>query len=128
MGKKIDPPGKKRLPAQDIALDKTIPQGEVLSGIVPDGDFAGMRADDVLNYIAEGIHEAMGSATIDFAGAALDAAMGEFLQVVQCVDGDKKARLFALRYCETVLPYATLPVTIETETYGNARQIKGRKS
>lgn len=93
------------------------------SDIVPDGDYAGFSANEVLAAVTGDIHEALGPVTIEFAGAALDRVLGEFLGVVQCADGDSKAKECALRFCETALPYATLPVPVG-ETYATLRRIK----
>ena len=96
--------------------------------IIPDGDYAGLRADDVLRALTDSVHEAIGGegsgVSIEFAGAALDMALGEYLEVVKGINGDRDAKLFGLRFCETALPYASLPVALGT-TYEAARKIKG---
>lgn len=92
--------------------------------LVPDGDFAGMRVDDVLRALTDQVHDCLGEVSIEAAGATLDMALGEYLAVVQETSGDRTAKLFGVRFCETAIPYATLPVSIG-ETYGSVRKIKG---
>ncbi len=92
--------------------------------IIPDGDFAGMRASDVLAAMTEGINDVLGEASIETAGCALDSVLGEYLAVVQHVKGDGEAKLAGLRFVETALPYAALPVQI-AEQYGTARRLVG---
>lgn len=100
---------------------------ETIGGeIVPEGDFAGMRVDDVLRALTDQVHDVVGDVSIEVAGATLDMALGEYLAVVQDVSGDKTAKLFAVRFCETAIPYATLPVSI-SETYGSVRKIAGNQ-
>ena len=94
--------------------------------VIPDGDFAGLRYDDVLTDIVESIHDALGEISIEGAGAALDMAMGEYLAVVQDAHGDREAKLSAIRFCETALPYAMLPISV-AETYASTRKIKGQR-
>lgn len=103
------------IPPSPAALD-----GE----LVPDGDFAGMRVDDVLRALTDQVHDCLGEVSIETAGATLDMALGEYLAVVQEISGDKTAKLFGVRFCETAIPYATLPVAIG-ETYGSVRKIRG---
>lgn len=94
--------------------------------IIPDGDFAGMRASDVLAAMTEGINDVLGEASIETAGCALDHVLGEYLAVVQLVNGDAEAKVAGLRYIETALPFASLPVQID-QPYGSARKVLGHR-
>jgi hypothetical protein len=94
--------------------------GDIIDG----GDFAGLRASDVLRALADGIHELLGQASIEAAGASLDLALGEYLSVVEGTTGAANAKAAALAFCETVMPYAALPVKVAS-SYGEARKIKG---
>lgn len=100
-------------------------QPEPMDGdVIQEGDFAGMTYNDVLEAMSEGIHDILGEASIEGAGAALDKVLGEYLAVVQHTNGDKDAKLFGIRFAETVLPYATLQVALPPR-YNEVRKIKG---
>ncbi len=109
-----------RKPAQAVEAPQDVMDGDV----VPDGDYAGMKYDDVLSAMSEGIHDILGEASIEGAGAALDKVLGEYLEVVRHTNGDKDAKLFGIRFAETVLPYATLQVSLP-KSYSEVRKIKG---
>lgn len=106
--------------------------------IVPDGDYAGLRSDDVLRALADGIHSLFAGegeaheitgpdgADLPTAGAALDLALGEYLSMVEGAIGPHNAKVAALAFCETCLPYASLPIPIAT-SYAQARKIRGHR-
>lgn len=106
--------------------------------IIRDGDYAGMRSDDVLRALTDGIHslfagegeiaETIGVGGVDLptAGAALDLALGEYLQLVEGAIGPHNAKVAALAFCQTALPYASLDIPVTT-TYAEARKIKGHR-
>lgn len=94
--------------------------------IVPDGDFAGMRTEDVMRALTEQIHDVVGEVSIETACATFDMALGELLMVAQHANGDAYAKMAGIKFCETALPYALLPVDAPV-TYNDARRIKGKR-
>lgn len=106
---------KQNDPVQAVAVE---------GAIVPDGDYAGLRVDDVMRALTDQVHDALGHVSIEVAGASLDMALGEYLAVVQSEIGEKEAKIYGIRFCETALPYATLPVKI-AQSYGVLRKTKG---
>lgn len=107
-------------------MPDTRPDASLDGDVVPDGDFAGMRVDDVLAAMTEGLNDVLGDASIEVAGCALDSVLAEYLAVVQMVKGDAEAKISGLRYIETALPYASLPVQL-AQPYGSARKILGHR-
>lgn len=108
--------------------------------VIGDGFYAGFRTDEILRALADGVHSLFsgedgegersitGGQGVDLAvaGAALDLALGEYLGMVQISIGDHNAKLAALAFCDTALPYATLPTPI-VSTYADALKIRGHR-
>ncbi len=94
--------------------------------IVPDGDFAGLRTEDVMRALTEQIHDVVGGVSIEAACATFDMALGELLMVAQHANGDAYAKMAGIKFCETALPYALLPVDAPV-TYNDARKVRGRR-
>ena len=84
--------------------------------IVPEGDFAGMRADDVLALTTQGIYEELGELTIEHAGAAIDIVLGEFLDKSASYVGHGFAKECAIQYVETCMPYLRTDLPEEQES------------
>lgn len=95
--------------------------------IVPEGDYAGMRTEDVMRALTEQVHETIGDVSIEVAGATLDQVMGEYLMAAQHAKGDEYAKECGIRFCQTALPYALLPIEVRL-TYGEARRVRGGQS
>lgn len=94
--------------------------------IVPDGDYAGMRTADVMRALTEQLHEVVGEVSIEAACASFDMALGELLAVAQYSNGDEFAKMAGIKFCETALPFALLPVETRI-TYNEARKVKGHR-
>jgi hypothetical protein len=92
--------------------------------IVPEGDYAGMRTEDVMRALSEQVHDTLGDVSIEVAGATLDTVLGEYLMAAQHTKGDEYAKESAIRFCQTALPYALLPIEIKL-TYAQARRVRG---
>lgn len=93
--------------------------------IVPEGDYAGMRTEDVMRALTEQVHDVVGDVSVEVAGAALDTVLGEYLMAAQHAKGDQYAKECGIRFCQTALPYALLPIEVRL-TYGEARRVRGK--
>ena len=102
---------------------KPTPKPEVQ--IVPDGDFAGMPVDDVLRLTADRISDDLGDLDLDTAGAALDMAVSDYLQVTAHAAGPLRAKDAAVQFMLTCVPYAKPEVDDQRPTYKQLRE--GRK-
>lgn len=90
--------------------------------IVPDGDFAGMAVDDVLRLTADRVHDSLGDVDLDVAGAALDMAMGEYLEITAHTAGKLRAKEAATAFMTTAWPYAKAAIEDGSPTYGRLRK------
>lgn len=61
------------------------------------------------------------------AGAAIDMALGEYLEMVRVSLGDHNAKVAALAFCDTALPYASLPVPVVTSYADGVKKLKGHR-
>lgn len=125
---KVKDAKRNQVPAQPL------PEAE----IVPDGDYRGLPTSDVVRALADGFHSlCAGEPTDAFAnghgvdlptaGCALDLTLGEYLAIVRGSLGDHNAKVAALAFAETILPYATLAVPVAT-SYSEARaKIRGHR-
>lgn len=84
--------------------------------IVPEGDFAGMSADDVLQLTTQAIYEELGDLTIEHAAMTLDVVVGEFLDKSRAYVGPGWAKECAVRYVETCMPYLREELPEEEQT------------
>lgn len=76
--------------------------------VVPDGDFAGMTYDEVLELSMQGVHDAIGELTLEGCGAVLDMTTAQVLELTRHYQGDFAAKCAALRFISTCMPYAEL--------------------
>ena len=93
--------------------------------IVPEGDFAGLTYDEVLNAVTENLHESLGELSVTGAACAVDRVMQELLMITEHAEGKIAAKEAALKFCETALPFAMLDVSEDphrTRTLADLRQ------
>lgn len=89
--------------------------------IVPDGDFAGMAVDDVLRLTCNRVHDSLGDVDLDVAGAALDMAVSEYLEITAHAAGPIRAREAATAFMTTAYPYARGAIEDNRPSYGQIR-------
>ena len=89
--------------------------------IIPDGDYAGMAVDDVLRLTTDRVHDSLGDVDLDVAGAALDMAMGEYLQITAHSAGKMRAKEAATAFMATAYPYARGGIEDGSPTYRRLR-------
>lgn len=106
----IVPPAQAELEAE---IDQQAGPVPVVQQAKLDEDIAdilnGMRPEDYLSAVYQGIEDAIGEADIYTAAAAIDMTLAELLAIASNELGRAATRDIAIKYAETILPY-TRPV------------------
>ncbi|MBA2708016.1 MAG: hypothetical protein H0U59_09455 [Gemmatimonadaceae bacterium] len=79
----------------------------------------GMRPEDYLSAVYQGIEDAIGDADIYTVAAALDMTVAEMLAIARNELGQAASRDIAIKFAETILPYT---VPLATTPYKRLRQ------
>lgn len=111
-----------------MARKRSAPQTEPVPApepeIIPDGDYAGMTYDDVLQTLQAGIEEVLGPADIGAVCATLDMVLADVMEVAKNSMGPMFAKNAAYNYASTVLPYLMLEIEAKP-TFRDLKKIKG---
>lgn len=102
---------KKKPPA------KRQPEPEVLA---PD-PLGGMSIEAYHSAVLTGVQEALGEADIETVGAVLDESVAEYLAVVDHIEGRHASRSAALKFGQTIIPYAMKGLPEPGKTYAQLR-------
>lgn len=94
--------------------------------IIPEGDFAGMTYNEVLDLTHAALEDALGPLSIVGALAAQDRLLAQSLELAAYVEGDKFAHEAALKIAQTVLPYIQVENRIYEQAYREIVKMKGR--
>lgn len=107
-----------------VAKNQDLTPESARSGeIVPDGDYAGMRYEDVTDLCIASVNEAYGNMTLEGVCMVHDYVLGEILEVARHAHGAAYASDIAAQFQATLDPYLRYK-KIEAAVYHEMLELK----